>query len=552
MKPSRYVPSLIERYTKMGLWKDDTPTLLQRLDENATKWPDKEAFIDSQIQMTYAEVKQWTDRVAFGLIEHEIPRDSVILALLPNLVETLLLRFAFQKAGLLGMITPMRFGFRELFHLMKETEAAGLVVASRHMEDEFWQGLKAIRKDLPLFRYLFVVGDRGPEGTIFIDEMAREPLEKKYPSNYLTKTRVQPLEVECLLTTSGTTGLPKAIEHCALPYSMQEAFVHGWKLTPYDIFGALIPLYGGASALCWSVAIWVGGKVVMLEKFDPEQALSLIDCEKITVASGVPTEMVRMVNHPNFQKYNLSSLRYFVYSGTACPPALAQRIEEIMKCKVLTFYGATEVGGVTMLNPDDPPVIRYTSIGKPRPGMEVRLIDEKGRDVCVGETGEITCRGATCPSGYFRDPKATLVAWGGELDGWYRTGDLAKFDQDGYLYLMGRKKDVIIRGGQNIVPAEVENLLCSHPNVMQAAVVPMPDPELGERPCAYVIPKPGKSFSFDEMISFLKGKGVAIYKLPERLEVVDKFPQSGGQKISKNDLVKDITRKLQSEGIRVG
>ena len=549
MKPSRYVPSLVERYTKMGLWRKDTPTLLQRLDENAVKWPDKEALVDSQTRMTYGEAKQWIDRVALGLIEHGIPRDSVIVAPMPNLVETLLLRFAFQKAGLLGMIMPTRFGSRELFHLMKETQAVGLVVAPRYTENEFWQGLKAIQKDLPKFRHLFVVGDRRPEGAISIDEMAGEPFEKKYPPTYLTKTMVKTLEVECLLATSGTTGLPKAIEHCALPYSMQEAFVQGWKLTPEDVFGAFIPLYGGAAAMCWSVAIWVGGKVIMLEKFDPEQALNLIGREQITVASGVPTEMVRMVNHPNFQKYNLDSLRYFVYSGTSCSPALAQRVEEAMACKVLTFYGATEVAGVTILNPDDPPLIRYTSIGKPRPGMEVKLIDEEGRDVPVGETGEMACRGATCPSGYFGDIKATLDAWGGDLDGWYGTGDLAKFDQHGYLYLVGRKKDLIIRGGQNIVPTEVENLLCSHPSVMQVAVVPMPDPELGERACAYVVLKSGKSLSFDEMVFFLKAKGLAIYKLPERLEVVDKFPEAGGHKISKQDLVKDITQKLRAEGV---
>lgn len=551
MKPSRYVPSLIERYTRMGFWKENTPTLLQRLEENATKWPGKEALVDSQTRMTFGEIKQWIDRVALGLVKQGIPRDSVILAPLPNLVETLLLRFAFQKAGLLGMITPMRFGFRELSHLMKETEAVGLVVAPRYLDVQFWEGIKAIRKDLPRFQHLFVVGEKGPESTISIDEMAGEPLEEKFPPNYLVGTMVGTLEVECLLTTSGTTGLPKAIEHCALPYSMQEAFIQSWKLTPDDVFGALIPLYGGAAALCWSVAVWVGGKVVMLEKFDPEQALELIEVEKITVASGVSTEMVRMVNHPRFPKYDLRSLRYFVYSGAPCPPAVAQKIEEMMECKVLTFYGATEVGGVTITNPDDPPLKRYTSIGRPRPGMEIRLIDKTGHDVPPGETGEIACRGATCPSGYFRDLQATLTAWGGELDGWYRTGDLARFDQDGYLHLMGRNKDMIIRGGQNIIPAEIENLLSSHPDVMQVAVVPMPDPELGERACAYVVPKPGKSLRFEEMISFLKAKGLAVYKLPERLEVVDRLPESGGQKISKQELVRDITEKLRIEGVRI-
>ena len=547
MQPNRYTPSLVERYTQTGLW-GQVPTILERIEAHASNWPSKEAVVDANSRLSWGDVKLWTDRVALGLLERGIARDSVIMAQLPNLAETWLLRFSFQKAGIIGLTTPVRFGFRELTHLLRETEAVGLVVAPEYIDKEYWPNLERIRKDLPRLQHLFVVGEGGPKEAVSIRRMAEETIGTRYPADHLKRTMVRPLEVEALITTSGTTGLPKAIEYVALPCSTQEVYIRSWRLTPDDAMGALIPLYGGAAATCWNVAPWLGSKVVMLEKFDPEEALRVIERERITVANGVPTQMVRMVNHPRFSKYDLSSLRYFVYSGAACSPGLARKVEEAMGCIVLTFYGAAEVAGFTMLTPEDTPEKRYFSIGRPRPGVEIRLLDEEGRDVSSGEVGEIVGRGATCPSGYFHDLDATRQAWGGELDGWYRTGDLGRLDEEGYLYLMGRKKDVIIRGGQNIIPAEVEHLLCSHPAVAQAAVIPMPDEELGERMCAYVSLKSGRSFDLEEMVAFLKSKDLAVYKLPERLEIKEEFPQSAGEKISKKELIEEMTQKLRAEG----
>ena len=181
--------------------------------------------------------------------------------------------------------------------------------------------------------------------------------------------------------------------------------------------------------------------------------------------------------------------------------------------------------------------------------MEVKLLDEEGQEVPSGEIGEVVVRGAVATSGYFRDPETTTQVWGEEPDGWFRMGDLGKFDAQGNLYVVGRKKDMIIRGGQNIIPGEVENMLIAHPKILNVAIVAMPDPVMGEKACAYVIPKPGQDFTFEEMISFLKEKKIAPYKLPERLETVARFPMSGdGQKIIKKALSEDVTSKLRVEG----
>lgn len=537
---------MIERFEKAGLWAD-TPTEVERLDAHAELRPLQEALVDSRRRLTWAEVRQWTDRVALGLIGLGFARDSIVLAQLPNLAETWLLRFALKKAGIIGLTIPMRFGFRELEHLLKETGAAGLVLAPEYVDAAYWGNLKKIRRGLPLLTHVLTVGRDGPQGTIPLPPMALDPIENRYPADTLKTRMFRLLEVDSLTSTSGSTGLPKAVEYVALPYAMQQAYIDQWKLTPDDVVGALIPLYGGASAVCGRVAPWLGCKVAMLEKYAAEDALRLIQQERVTVANGVPTQIVRMLNHPDFSRFDLSSLRYFVYSAAFCPPEVARKAEETMGCRVLSFYGATEVACLTMTSPQDPPAMRYNSIGQARPGVQIRLVDAAGADVPAGTVGEITGRGACSPSGYFRDPAATRTAWGGELDGWFRTGDLGWVDGQGYYYIAGRKKDMINRGGQNIVPVEIESLICSHPAVAQAAVVPMPDPELGERVCAYVLLRPACRLELAEIVSFLKKTGLAVYKLPERLEIVSEFPEAGGQKIAKQELVRDITRKLAQE-----
>jgi non-ribosomal peptide synthetase component E (peptide arylation enzyme) len=287
--------------------------------------------------------------------------------------------------------------------------------------------------------------------------------------------------------------------------------------------------------------------VVILERFDAEEALKLIEREKITFGTGVPTMLSMMLRHPNFDKYDLSSLRIFQSTGAYLPPALAKEAEEKTGCRVVNRLGGIDLGFTTSASVDDPPEVRYGSVGKPMPGVTIRLIDEQGHEVPQGEVGEVVgVNQAGTGSAYYRDLEATLKR---EAQGLTRTGDLGRFDEQGNLYIVGRKKDVIIRGGQNIFPAEIESMLIIHPKVANVAVVGMPDPVMGEKACAYVIPKPGQTLAFDEMVSFLLEKKIAKYKLPERLELVDNFPMSGdGQKIIKGELTDRVTKKLKEEG----
>ncbi len=220
-------------------------------------------------------------------------------------------------------------------------------------------------------------------------------------------------------------------------------------------------------------------------------------------------------------------------------------IEEKLGCPIVQSYGAMDSGGMTLHSFNDGAKVRLLTIGKPAGGNEVRLADNAGKEVPEGSAGEILVRGPTLVSGYYKDPEATWQVW--TEDGWYKTGDLGKFDEYGNLVIVGRKKDVIIRGGQNIYPVEIENLLVNHPKVSNVAIIKMPDPVMGEKACAYIVPKQGHDFTFEEMVSFLKKNGIAAYKLPERLEIVDALPMvAEGQKVDRKVLEKDIGEKLKA------
>jgi non-ribosomal peptide synthetase component E (peptide arylation enzyme) len=284
-----------------------------------------------------------------------------------------------------------------------------------------------------------------------------------------------------------------------------------------------------------------------MEHFDAEEALKLIQRERITVGCVVPAQLAMMVSHPHLSEYDLSSIRLWWCVGALLPYHQGVEIEKKIGGVIVTGLGATDWGGFTISSIDEPPEVRLLTEGKPITGVEIKLVDDGGQEVPRGEMGEVWGRGEVCLSGYYKDPEATWKAW--SKDGWFRMGDLGKWDEQGNLVVVGRKKDMIIRGGQNIYPIEIENLLVSHPKVADVAVVGMPDSVMGERVCAYVVPKTWQEITLEELVSFLKGKNIAPYKLPERLEIVGRIPMvAGEQKVDKKLLQQEIASKLKAEG----
>lgn len=540
-----------ERYTKLGYWGN--PTTLDLWDRNAKEYPGREAVVDSNKRMTWAQAKKWYDRVALGFLELGLKKDDIVASQLPNRVETLLLMRALEKAGIVGLPVMTTLRHAEMAYIMKGVNARGIVILPTYRNFDYYQMVHDLQPEMPKLEFVFTAGEETPEGTISLNEMGERELEEKYPSDYLDQTKIGPYEVKTLRITSGTTGKPKIIEYMNQDWLVGKTDAERWNMSSDDIVLALAPVIGGPGGgpAHWS-APHVAAKVVMIEKFEPEVSLNLIERERVTFAAGVPAQMVRMLEHPKLNQYDLSSLRIFTTAGAPCPYNLAKEVEERMGCKVVGFLGAQDVGRITSASIDDPPEVRWLSVGKTYPGNEIRLVDDEGKNVPTGEIGEIIWRGPTELGGYYKDLGRTLGVRGGKLDGFVEMGDLAKFDTEGNVYIVGRKKDIIIRGGQNISPTEIENLLITHPKVVNVAVVPMPDPVMGEKACAYVIPKKDTTLTFDEMVFFLREKEIAPFKLPERLEIVDTFPMGGdGTKIVKRELAKDIACKLENESKQV-
>ena len=531
-KPSRYTPELIDEYMKNGYW--DTTSLSDLWERNAKRYPDAEAIVDSRNRLTWSQACEWIDKLALGLMERGIKKDDLIASQLPNCIELCLLRVACEKAGILFLPAMPNLRRHEMEYMLGRSAAKAIVIPWESRKISYFDSVQEMRPHLPQLEQIFVVGDKVPPGAISLDEILKQPLEGRVPPGYPEATRCPPTEIFLLLHTTGSTGFPKLVEYpiCCRICSNKDQ-IRVLNLDRYDTVAILGPALAGPNGVPNFTAPDVGAKIVILDYFSPEGALRLIEKEKVTFVSAVPAQLTMMLEHPRLQAYHLNSVRIWYSVGAPLPYKVAADIEEKMGGTVISGYGLTDWGGMTITPPEWPREIRLASSGKPIWGTEVKIVDDEGNEVPQGGMGEVWGSGPCCSSGYYNDQEATRQAW--TEDGWFRTGDLGMIDEKGNLVIVGRKKDMIIRGGANIYPIEVENLLITHPKILQVAIVKMPDSVLGEKACAYVVPRQGQDFTFDEMISFLKAKEIALYKLPERLEIVDAMPMvGGGQKVDKN------------------
>jgi acyl-CoA synthetase (AMP-forming)/AMP-acid ligase II len=385
-----------------------------------------------------------------------------------------------------------------------------------------------------------------PQGTFSLPTIVEKRVKQPIDKNILAERRLDAIEnVAILTTTSGTTGIPKLVEWPAAPrICTSKGRVDIWSLTKDDITMAIAPHAGGAAGtLTYFAAPIAGAKTVMLEEFSPDAALALIEKEKATAIGVVPTHLIRMLE-ADISKYDLSSLRFIRSAGGYLPPQVAEEAEAAFGASITSDLGTQDMGSVSGCRVKDSKDLRRRTVGRMLPGNKVRLAHQENREITVpdGEPGILYFRGPHAPAGYYRDEELTSTVF--DKDGWTTTEDIVKFDQ-GCLWILGRAKDMIIRGGQNIYPAEVEGLLNDHPAVGSVAIVGYPDREMGERSAAYVIPKSGMNFDFKTMVDHLKSKDIAMFKLPEHLEIVAEFPTVGDSgKVNKETLKKDIREKL--------
>jgi long-chain acyl-CoA synthetase len=492
--------------------------------ESAKASPDKPAVAFDGGTMTYAQLDALSDSCAEGLCGIGIkPGDAVALQL-PNIPQFLVAYFGILKAG--AVVVPMNvlFKARETAYCLSHSDARALITWGG-MADEAGKGAaEAGVSDV------FVVGP-APDGTSMT---AFTDLLKPAPPRRPLAVR-DPMDTAVVVFTSGTTGRPKGAELTHIQLYMN-ADIPGrmFDIKAEDVALAALPLfhiYGLSSVL--NICIRFGCTLSLVPRFDAEAALKAIERDHATIFDGVPTMFIALLEHPELDKYDASSLRVTISGGAPIPAQVLDAFEEKFGIAILEGYGLTETASTCSFNPSVDERRAY-SVGKPIWGTEMQIWDEQGNALPPGRehVGEIVTQGIHVMKGYLNQPEATAEAFAG---GWFHTGDLGYMDEDGFYFIVDRKKDLIIRGGYNVYPREVEEVLYSHPAVAAAAVVGVPHVRLGEEVKAFVTFKPGKSATEEELIAYCKER-MAAYKYPRSVEVRDALPLTAAGKIAKREL----------------
>ncbi|KJS46525.1 AMP-binding protein [Desulfosporosinus sp. BICA1-9] len=551
MIPVKYNQQDAEDYLAKGYWTDQV--FSDFWEKNAKNYPDKEALIDSNgSRLTWLQAKLQADRLALKFIELAVPKDARVVVHLPNCVEGFIARVACEKAGIISMTLMHTLRHKELQEIISLIEATTVIIPGNYRNFDYYEMYQELKGSLPLLENIIVIGSDVPEGTLSFKEIVQAPLEEKYPQDYLANRRMDPTHVGFLTTTTGTTGIPKVVEQSlAARLWSTKTHVKNWKLSPDDVVCAVAPAAGAAGGTpTYFAAPQVAAKIALLYDYSVTNALEFFEKEKVTIPCVVPAQLAMMMQE-NVEGYDLSSIRAIRCSGGYLSPTLAEEVERRFHGPIISTYGSQDTGSVSGISIEDSAEKRRSTVGKPLPGNLIKIIDDHGNIVPQGEVGQLYFRGPQNSCGYYRDPIKTFSE-AFDSEGWATPGDLAKIDDYGYVMIAGRKKDIIIRGGQNIYPGEIENALMGHSKVSNVAIVAMPDRIMGEKACAFVIPNKDEGvLMFEEMIGYLNTKKLAKYKLPERLEIVDTFPLASESKVNKNGLREIITAKLKEEGTLV-
>ena len=360
--------------------------------------------------------------------------------------------------------------------------------------------------------------------------------------------RYGPHEVTKLVVTSGSTGMPKLVER---PEQQELLWAKGvtarMGVTGRDVLGGFVPMSGGPGYHAWGGWLVTGARFVLTDGFAPEALLPAIEGERVSAIHTAPAVLARLADSPLLADHDTASLRVIRTGSANLPPAVIANAEQRLGCPVIKAGGAMEACSFGQVAIDDPEEIRRgDSIGRVMDGGEIRVVDGAGNPLPAGEAGELCVRGPATSSGYFRDPGATIEAWGTlGPEGWFRTGDVATVDRDGYVTLVGRIKEMINRGGMNVFPLELESILAEHPKILEAAVVGIPDATLGEVPCLCVIASGADGIALDEATEFLDARGLARYKFPVRVEHFADFPRGQTMRVNRRRLAERVVARME-------
>ncbi|MEV6765496.1 long-chain fatty acid--CoA ligase [Streptomyces sp. NPDC051105] len=485
--------------------------------DSARTHPDRPALRLGDATVSYRTLDRRSARMAGLLRDRGVRPGDRVAVMLPDVPEFAFVYYGVLRAG--GVVVPMNplLKSREVAYHLGDS-GARLLFAWHDFADEARAGARQADAES-------VVVDPGS-----FDELPEAtPLPSDMTDRHDDDTAV-------VLYTSGTTGQPKGAEltHANLDRNCDVVATELLRLTPDDVIFGGLPLFHAFGQTCTlNAAVASGACLTLLPRFDAARALEMVEKHGVTVFAGVPTVYSRLVREPGKAEYDVSRLRVCLAGGAEMPVQVQLDFRAAFGCAVLEGYGLSETSPVVAANTlrAGP---RPGSVGVPISGVQVRVVDvDNGREVPRGEAGEIAVRGHNVMKGYWRRPAETAAAI---RDGWFHTGDLGRLDQDGYLWIVGRKKDVIIRGGYNVYPREIEGVLYEHPAVADAAVVGVPNPDLGEEVGAAVVLRPGARTTAEELRAYVKGR-VAAYKYPRKVWLVDTLPKGPTGKILKKEIV---------------
>jgi len=539
-----FPPDFARRYREKAYWRG--LSLAEEFAPVFRRYAERIAVIDRDARVTYAEVDRVSDRLALNLLDAGLaPRDRIVVQL-PNVAEFVYLYFALQKIGCIPIAALATHRFLEVSQFAKLSGAAACVTPDRHGDFDFTEMVRRVRNETLSVKLGIVLGTAPPGFLSLGDLISREP---KRPVGDLRALKIDPADPAIFQLSGGTTGVPKLIPRTHNDYAYNSRIAAQVCAVSGDsVLLLALPIAHNLPLACPGLQGYMlqGGKVVLSASTKPEDLFRAIEQHRVTHLKVVPALLIRLINDPAIGKYDLSSLRVIQSGGQRMQPEVRVRTKELIpSVTVQENFGMSE-GMLFFVRLDDPEDVRMETCGRPLSSDdEVRLVDEEGREVAPGEVGELTCRGPYTLRGYYGVPEYNARQF--TSDGFYRSGDLMRLHPSGNYVVEGRKKDLINRGGEKISAEEIENLILAHPAVQNIACVPMPDPHLGEKMCACVIPKKGRSLDLEELVEFLKEKEIAKFKLPERLELLPDFPVSTFGKVSKKALVEMVAAKLERE-----
>jgi 2,3-dihydroxybenzoate-AMP ligase len=536
-----------EKYNKLRWWFG--LTLGDLLDRAADIHPDKEAFVDGKTRLTYGEAREKANKLAVGLMDLGIQPLDRVLVQLPNWNEFVFAYFALQKIGAIVVLLIDRYRQLEINHLIGLTGATGWIVASRYRKTDYIPIIRDVLKEHPEVKNVVTVrGDEELPPFSRLERLIEAAELTKENMARLEARRPDPMQVAHMGPTGGTTGTPKIVPrtHNSLVTGIQFCS-ESWDQCIEDINLIAGPIgHDLTFSKGFMGSVLTLGKVVFLDSTEHKEICETIERERVTSIVWVPTLAQRMLQYEGLNQHDLSSLKKMHSGGGASHPDLVKDVTEKLKMKFYNAYGATE-GMTTITRTTDDLEVICTTVGRPTcPYDTYKVIDFDGNELPPNADGELVLKGPGVFTGYYSNPEENERVF--TQDGFFRTGDVAKIDEKGYIRITGRIKEMINRGGESISATEIERLITRHPDVAVVAVIPMPDPLMGERVCAYVQPKTGAHLTFDGIISFLKKQKASVLQLPERIEFIDAMPYTGVQKVDKKSLREDIEKKLKAAG----